>query len=173
MDKVDGLNKGNTVPVMDRWEKAINESKAKNEERQGIMDRGQRAAKSETENQVQKGACRTCAARRYKDISNDPSVSFQTPTHIPTSLSTGAVLSHENEHVASENAKAQRENREVVQSSVSIYYAVCPECGALYAAGGETRTLTKSVDKEKDWQGKLDNQNLQRNPNGRIVDSKA
>jgi len=174
IEKVDGSNKGNSTPNMERWEKAINENKAKNEERTGIMDRGQRAAKTETENKVEDYECKTCAARRYKDQSDDPSVSFQTPTHISPAQSAGAVISHEMEHVSNENAKAQRENREVISSSVSIQYAICPECGARYAAGGETRTVTKSVDKDKEHEAMIEMQNrLGGGNSGKIVDAKA
>jgi len=162
IEKVDGSNKGGATSVMELWEKAINESKYKNEERQGIMDRGQRAAKSETENKIENHECKTCAARRYKDQSNDPSVSFQTPTHVPASQSTSAVAGHEMEHVRNEDAKARREDREVIHSSVSIQYAVCPECGARYAAGGETRTVTRSKEKEQDD-----------GTSGNLVDSRA
>jgi len=177
IEKVDGSNKGNSAPNMERWERAINENKEKNEERTGITDRGQRAAKSETGNKVGDYECKTCAARRYKDQSNDSSVSFQTPTHIPASQSASAVISHEMEHVTNENAKARRENREVIHSSVSIQYAICPECGARYAAGGETRTVTKAEDKEKEqqeWQEMLEKQNRRGDSeNGKIVNAKA
>jgi len=177
MEKVDGLTKGSPQSAMDRWEKAIEDNKTKNEERQGIMDRGQRPGKSETENKVGKEECQTCASRRYMDRSNDSSVSFQSPTHISPEQSFGAVTGHEQEHVTNENAKAQSENREVVQSSVTIHYAMCPECGKRYAAGGETRTVTKAADKaqeQKEWQEMLGMQNRrEQDPNGRIVDTKV
>jgi len=170
IEKVDGSSKGTTTSPMELWEKAIKDNKNKNEERTGIMDRGQRTGKSDTENKVENYECRTCAARRYKDRSNDPSVSFQTPTYISPSQSAGAVAGHEMEHVRNEDAKAKREDREVVSSSVTIHYAICPECGARYAAGGETRTVTKAVDKEKDQdqqdQSKQDGKGI-------LVDSKA
>jgi len=171
-EKVDGSNKGTSMTPMDLWEKAIKENKAKNEERAGIMDRGQRTGKSDTENKVQEDyECKTCASRRYMDQSDDSSVSFQTPTHVPASQSTAAVAGHEMEHVRSEEARAQKENREVISSSVSIQYAICPECGRSYASGGETRTVTKAKQEEED-----DDQNKQelKDPlKGKIVDSKA
>ena len=177
MEKIDGLNKGPSTSAMNRWEKAINENKLKNEERAGIMDRGQRAAKSDTENKVEDYQCKTCASRRYVDKSDDPSVSFQTPTHISPTQSAGAVMGHEMEHVRNEDAKAQREDREVISSSVSIHYSICPECGVRYAAGGETRTVTKAADKEQEeqgWQMKPDDRSIfGEGPKGRIVDSKA
>ena len=54
-------------------------------------------------------------------------------------------MGHENEHVRNESANAARENREVVRSSVTIQYAICPECGARYVAGGETTTVTRAA----------------------------
>ena len=176
MEKVDGLAKGGQTTTMDRWEKAISENKNKNEERQGIMDRGQRAAKMEPGNKVANEECKTCASRRYVDQSDDASVSFQSPTHVGPDQSFAAVMGHEHEHVANEKAKAENNNREVVQSSVTIHYAMCPECGKRYAAGGETRTVTKSKPKEdgdKEWLPMDMRYRRGEQLNGRIVDSKA
>jgi NMD protein affecting ribosome stability and mRNA decay len=53
------------------------------------------------------------------------------------------VMAHEQEHVSNEQAKADREGREVVSQTVSVSMAMCPECGRMYASGGETRTVTK------------------------------
>jgi len=153
---VDGINNNNNtsrdISMMDMWKQTLNVNKTKYEDRTGIMERGQRAAKPEAESKVGKFGqyeCKTCASRKYKDQSDDPSVSFQTPTHVAPGQSAAAVAGHEREHVANENAKAKRENREVIQSSVTIHYAICPECGRSYAAGGETKTVTKAVDKDK------------------------
>jgi len=88
------------------------------------------------------GDCDTCASRRYVDESDDPSVSFQTPTNISPAMSAAAVLSHEMEHVNNERARAQREDREVIQQSVLLTYDNCPECGIRYVSGGVTRTTT-------------------------------
>ncbi len=43
-----------------------------------------------------------------------------------------------------EQAKAQREDRKVVNQSVTIHTAICPECGDVYVSGGTTRTTTKA-----------------------------
>jgi len=88
------------------------------------------------------GECSTCDSRRYVDQSDDPSVSFQAPTHISPGQSAAAVLSHEREHVVNEQARADREGRRVVSQTVSIQMANCPECNRMYAAGGSTRTVT-------------------------------
>jgi hypothetical protein len=90
------------------------------------------------------GECRTCADRRYVDKSDDPSVSFQTPTHISPSMSAAAVASHEQEHVRSEQARAHREDRQIISQSVSLTFDCCPECGRNYVSGGTTRTTSVS-----------------------------
>ena len=175
---VDSINNNTSreVSMMDLWKQSINDNKTKNEDRTGIMDRGQRTAKSETESKVGKFGqyeCKTCASRKYQDRSDDPSVSFQAPTHISPGQSAAAVMSHEREHVANENAKAKRENREVIQSSISVHYAICPECGRSYAAGGEARTVTKAVDKNKPEMQEPDTAQAQNQGVGKKVDQKA
>jgi len=45
-----------------------------------------------------------------------------------------------------EGAEAEVENREVVSQSVTLHNGVCPECGKVYVAGGETRTTTRTKD---------------------------
>jgi hypothetical protein len=86
--------------------------------------------------------CETCKNRKYKDVSNDPSVSFQTPTHMSPGQSASGVLAHENEHVSHEQAKAARNDRRVVSQSVTLRSSICPECGTIYISGGVTRTVT-------------------------------
>ena len=87
--------------------------------------------------------CETCSSRRYVDQSDDPSVSFQTPTHISPGASAAMVMAHEREHVTNEQARADREGREVVSQSISLQTAICPECNRSYVSGGTTRTVTK------------------------------
>ncbi len=87
--------------------------------------------------------CEACSSRRYVDGSNDPGVSFKTPTHISPEQSMGAVIGHEMEHVQNEQAKAKSNNAEVISQSVSIHRAVCPECGTSYVSGGLTKTVVK------------------------------
>jgi len=88
------------------------------------------------------GRCETCANRKYVDKSDDPSVSYQTPTTLNASTSAIAVAAHESEHVNNEQANARTDDRKVVQQSVTFTYAVCPECGRLYVAGGNTKTVS-------------------------------
>ena len=92
--------------------------------------------------------CQTCKNRKYVDGSNDPSVSFQTPTHISPQTALSAVAAHEGEHVRNEQAKAGQEGRKVISQSVSIHTSICPECGRVYVSGGETRTTTVPDDKQ-------------------------
>jgi hypothetical protein len=89
--------------------------------------------------------CQTCKERKYQDVSNDASVSFQTPTKLNPAEAEGAVRAHEHQHVAHEQARAEREDREVVSQNVVIHYAVCPECGKVYVAGGTTTTVTRDA----------------------------
>jgi len=91
----------------------------------------------------EEGECQTCANRKYQDGSDDPGVSFKTATKLSPEEAATAVRGHEMEHVVREQAKAAREDREVVSQSVTINTAICPECGTVYASGGTTRTVTK------------------------------
>lgn len=87
--------------------------------------------------------CQTCKKRKYQDGSDDPGVSFKSPTNIAPEAAASAVRGHENEHVVRERAKAESEDRKVVSQSVTLHTAICPECGDVYISGGTTRTTTK------------------------------
>ena len=95
---------------------------------------------------MEEGECQTCKERKYQDGSDDPGVSYQTPTNIDPDVAASAVRGHEQEHVVREQAKAQREGREVVSQSVSLHTAICPECGKVYVSGGTTRTTTRAAE---------------------------
>ena len=88
--------------------------------------------------------CQTCKNRKYQDGSSDPSVSYQSPTHISPGQAGAAVAAHEGEHVAHEQAKAEQEDRKIVSQTVSLNTSICPECGRVYISGGVTRTITAS-----------------------------
>ena len=90
------------------------------------------------------GSCYTCENRKYVDQSDDASVSFQTPTKISPNMAAAAVSAHENEHVRNEQARAQRDDREIVSQTVTLQYDTCPECGKQYVSGGTTRTTSIS-----------------------------
>ncbi len=86
--------------------------------------------------------CETCRERKYQDGS-DEMVSFKAPTHISPQASGSAVRAHESEHVRNAYQKAAKNDGQVLQASVSIKTAICPECGRTYTAGGLTTTRIK------------------------------
>ncbi len=100
--------------------------------------------------------CQTCKNRKYQDGSNDGGVSFQSPTKVDPRAAGAKVRAHEQEHVTRNAAKAEREDRKVVASSVRVFTAICPECGKTYISGGETRTTTMN-DKNKNDNKEEDN----------------
>ena len=83
--------------------------------------------------------CSTCADRKYQDGS-DEQVSFKSAAHIAPQAAASRVRAHEQEHVANAYDKAKEKDGKVLQASVSIQTAVCPECGRTYVAGGLTTT---------------------------------
>ena len=84
--------------------------------------------------------CQTCKERKYKDGSNENDVSFQTAQHIDPSQAGARVRAHEQEHVANAYEKEAKGEGKVLQASVQIHTAVCPECGRTYVSGGQTTT---------------------------------
>ena len=98
---------------------------------------------------MEEGECQTCKERKYQDGSDDPGVSFKTPTNVAPEQAASAVRGHENEHVVREQAKARREDRKVVSQSVTYHTGICPECGKVYVSGGTTRTVTKAGDSQQ------------------------
>ena len=90
--------------------------------------------------------CETWKRRTYQDRSSDPTVSMQTPTHLSPDAAAAAVAQHENQHVAHEKEKAER-NGQTVHSTVTIKTSVCPEWGRIYVSGGETRTTISDTKK--------------------------
>ena len=97
------------------------------------------AADEQKTQALKKTECQTCKNRKYQDGS-DENVSFKAAAHISPEAAAGRVRAHENEHVANAYDKAFEEGGKVVQASVSIQLAVCPECGRTYVSGGLTRT---------------------------------
>lgn len=88
--------------------------------------------------------CETCKNRKYQDGSNDPGVSFKTPTKLSPERAVSAVRSHENEHVSHAKTQALQEDKKIVSQSVTYHTAICPECGRSYVSGGTTRTVFKN-----------------------------
>ncbi|HOO80821.1 MAG TPA: hypothetical protein PLZ77_06660 [Lachnospiraceae bacterium] len=84
--------------------------------------------------------CQTCKNRKYVDGS-DEMVSFKSPTNISPEQSATKVRAHEQEHVNNAFSKAAGMNGgKVLQASVALKAAICPECGRSYVAGGTTTT---------------------------------
>ena len=110
---------------------------------------------------MEEGECQTCKERKYQDGSDDPGVSFKTPTKIAPEQAAAAVRGHENEHVVREQGKAQREDRKVVSQTVTYHTGICPECGRVYVSGGTTRTVTAadSQPEQQDAQMKGEQEN--------------
>lgn len=86
--------------------------------------------------------CATCASRKYQDGS-DEMVSFKSAAHISPQASAGRVMAHEQEHVVNAYNDAAQNNGRVINASVSIKTAICPECGRSYVSGGVTNTAIK------------------------------
>lgn len=86
-----------------------------------------------------KTECQTCKERKYQDGS-DEMVSFKAAAHISPEASAATVRSHEQEHVSNAYKKAAQGSGKVLQASVRLQTAICPECGRSYVAGGTTTT---------------------------------
>ena len=84
--------------------------------------------------------CQTCKERKYQDGSNESDVSFKAPGHISPQASAGTVRAHEQQHVSNAYQKAAQGDGKVISATVTLRTGVCPECGTVYVAGGETRT---------------------------------
>ena len=125
-------------------------SSARSEEKGMVVNPG----KSDVEKSGRKSSpaeCETCQNRKYQDGSNEM-VSFKSAAHISPQASGSRVRAHEQEHVANAYKKAAQNNGKVVQASVSLKTAVCPECGRTYVAGGETSTQIKYYNEENPYQ---------------------
>ena len=87
--------------------------------------------------------CEKCRSRRYQDGSNDSRVSFQMPTVMDPVKARTQVMSHEMEHVRSEQHKAKEENKVIISQTVRIMHDRCEECGTSYVKGGFTKTIAR------------------------------
>ncbi|SFH57416.1 hypothetical protein SAMN04487830_10284 [Pseudobutyrivibrio sp. OR37] len=95
--------------------------------------------------------CATCASRKYQDGS-DEQVSFKSAAHIAPQAAASRVRGHEQEHVNNAYDKAEKSGGKVLQASVSIHTAVCPECGKTYVAGGTTATKIAYPNEDNPYQ---------------------
>lgn len=98
--------------------------------------------------------CETCKNRKYQDGS-DEMVSFKSAAHISPNAAGSAVRAHEQEHVANAYDKATQDNGKVINASVTIKTAICPECGRSYVAGGETNTQIRYYNEDNPYQKDL------------------
>ena len=87
--------------------------------------------------------CKACKERKYQDGSNEADVSFKAASHVSPEAAGAAVRAHEGQHVSNAYSKAAKDGGKVLQASVAIHTAVCPECGRTYVSGGETTTKIK------------------------------
>ena len=117
------------------------------------LQAGRKGEKAQSAQEVmEESECQTCKNRKYQDGSDDPGVSFKTATNVAPEQAAAAVRGHEQEHVVREQAKAEREDRKVVNQSVTLHSDICPECGDVYVSGGTTRTTTKANPTEEPQQ---------------------
>jgi ferredoxin-like protein FixX len=95
--------------------------------------------------------CETCARRKYKDGS-DEQVSFKSAQHVSPEAAGARVRAHEQEHVSNAYDKAKKAGGKVLNASVAIHTAVCPECGRTYVSGGTTTTQIKYPNEDNPYQ---------------------
>ncbi len=102
----------------------------------------EKADSSSVSEVAKKGECQACKERKYMDGS-DEQVSFKSPASINPNAVYARVRGHEQEHVVNAYDKAKEGGGKVMNASVSIHYATCPECGRRYVSGGTTHTSIK------------------------------
>ncbi len=95
--------------------------------------------------------CETCANRKYQDGS-DEQVSFKSAQHISPEAAAARVRGHEQEHVSNAYDKAKQDGGKVLNASVAIHTAICPECGRTYVSGGTTTTQIKYQNEDNPYQ---------------------
>ena len=95
--------------------------------------------------------CQTCKERKYQDGS-DENVSFKSAQHISPEAAGARVRAHEQEHVSNAYSKAQQNGGKVINASVAIHTAICPECGRTYVSGGTTTTQIKYNNEKNPYQ---------------------
>lgn len=142
--KIEGLDSERTASLWDAYENYRRSLMEKQGSSSGVdLSPGGTQESEQTKRVNDTGQCQTCKERKYQDGSDDPGVSYKTPTRISSDQAAAAVRGHEMEHVNRERAKAVQEDRKVVSQSVTYHSAICPECGKVYVSGGTTRTVTR------------------------------
>lgn len=118
--------------------------------RDGYADYGDDSAKKAGKSSSPE-ECQTCRNRKYQDGSDEANVSFKAASHVSPGAAGAAVRAHEGQHVSNAYKKAAQDDGEVVNASVSIHTAVCPECGRTYVSGGVTNTTIKYGDESNPY----------------------
>lgn len=96
--------------------------------------------------------CETCKNRKYQDGSDEANVSFKAAAHVSPQAAGAAVRAHEGMHVSNAYKKAAMNGGEVIQASVQIHTATCPECGRVYVSGGTTTTQIRYTNDKQPYQ---------------------
>lgn len=109
------------------------------------------AIKTGKPGRVNKSECETCKQRKYQDGS-DENVSFKTAQHMSPSEAGTRVRAHEQEHVSNAYSKAAKDGGKVLQASVALHTAICPECGCTYISGGTTTTRISYPNEKNPYQ---------------------
>lgn len=115
-----------------------------------ITPNGIKATDNNKKNAAGAEECETCKKRKYQDASNE-NVSYKSAAHISPEAAGSAVRVHEGEHVSNAYAKAAEKEGKVMNASVTIKTAICPECGRTYVSGGETNTMIKYSNEENPY----------------------
>lgn len=147
IDAVSGTGPSNPWEVYENYRRSLLQNQAGNQQAPTLAATGTQEGAQTKRVQDTKG-CETCANRRYQDGSNDPGVSFKTPTRVSADQAASMVRGHEMEHVGREQSKARQEGREVISQNVTYHTAICSECGRSYVSGGTTRTTTRGKSEE-------------------------
>ena len=80
---------------------------------------------------------------------------------------------HEQEHVRNAYEKERKGEGKVLQASVQIHTAVCPECGRTYVSGGETTTQIRYYNESNPYQKDLKESDADNKYRGANVDIAA
>lgn len=145
-----------TTPYLEEQKEArLKEALGLSEEEE--KNKPENAAEEKQKKRLGIEECETCKNRKYQD-SSDEMVSFKTAQHVSPESAGARVRAHEGEHVSNAYKKAAQNNGKVIQASVVIHTAICPECGRTYVSGGETTTQIKYYNEDNPYQKDLKQQ---------------
>lgn len=140
-----------SFPVSSMTNQAVTNPAMNDQRMNGISDPNaeNKAFSADSSDRVKKTECQTCKNRKYVDGS-DEMVSFKAPAKMSPERAASGVRAHEQEHVNNAYGEAASKGGKVLQASVSLKMAICPECGRSYIAGGTTTTKI-AYDKENPY----------------------